>query len=121
MRLTRLAGAAVLAAGALTIAPMTAGTAVAATHCTDAKWDEHPDLISTGGFSFTNGTKIRTGGYTDCTPIGEGQAADGIDVNCARINDNGVEWWYVRDTSTGKAGWVRRSDMNYVYLPPFCG
>jgi hypothetical protein len=120
-RLTRLAGATVMAASALTIGPLTMGSAEAATHCTQAKWDIHPDLISTGGFSFTNGTKIRTGGFADCTAVGEGQAAHEIDVHCARINDNNVEWWYVRDVSTGKAGWVARSDMNYAVLPPFCG
>jgi hypothetical protein len=91
-RLTRLAGAAVMAASTLAIAPMTASPAGAATHCTQPKWDVHPDKISTGTFQWGNGTHIRTAGYTDCTSVGQGYPGQGIDVHCSRVNDNGLEW-----------------------------
>lgn len=122
-RLTRLAGAAVLAAGTLTaVAPMT-GTAVAASPCNQPRWDVHPDRISTGTFSWGNGTGIHTAGYTDCTIVGRGYPSQGIDVHCSRQNDNGVWWVYARNTSTGKAGWARY-DAVYTtgsVLPPGCG
>lgn len=122
-RMTRLVGAAAMAAGALTaISPMTAGSATAATHCTQAKWDVHPDKISTGTFSWGDGTAIRTAGYTDCTVVGRGYQGQGIDVHCSRVNDNGLEWVYARNTSTGAAGWARY-DAVYTtgsVLPPRC-
>jgi hypothetical protein len=120
-RLTRLAGATVIATGALTaISPM-AGPAVAANHCNQARWDVHPDLISTGGFSFGEGTHMRTGGYTDCPSNGQGYPGHSIDVHCRTLNDNGLWWVYVRDTTTGKAGWSR-ADALYTagYVPPTC-
>lgn len=122
-QLTRLAGAALVAAGALTaVSPMTASTAVAASHCTQPRWDVHPDLISTGTFRWGDGTAIRTAGYTDCTIVGRGYPGQGIDVHCSRQNDNGLWWVYARNTSTGKAGWARY-DAVYTsgsVLPPRC-
>lgn len=119
-RLTRLAGAAALAAGALTaVMPMTASAAGAASHCTEPRWDVHPDLTSHGTYSWGNGAAIHTGGYTDCTIVGRGYPSQGIDVHCSRVNDNGLTWVYARNTSTGVAGWVR-ADALYtsVFVVP---
>lgn len=126
-RFSRLAGAAVLAVSTLAIAPMTAGTAVAASHCTNPQWDVHPDKISTGTFKWGNGTAIRTAGFTDCTIVGRGydrgtSSNQGIDVHCSRKNSNGQEWVYARNTSTGKAGWAsyRAVYTTGSVLPPRC-
>lgn len=121
-RFSRLAGAAAMAVGTLAILPITASTAVAASHCTQAKWDIHPDKISTGTFSWGNGTAIRTAGYTDCTIVGRAYPNQGIDVHCSRVNANGLEWVYARNTTTGAAGWARYDAVYTVgsVLPPRC-
>ncbi|WP_144433811.1 MULTISPECIES: hypothetical protein [Aeromicrobium] len=119
----RLAGAAAMAVGALVaVGPTTAGPAVAANDCTAPRWDVHPDLISTGTFSWGDGTAIRTAGYNDCTIVGRGYPNQGIDVHCSRQNDNGVWWVYARNTSTGKAGWASYSAVytSGSVLPPRC-
>ncbi|WP_370187808.1 hypothetical protein [Aeromicrobium sp.] len=122
-RSMRLAGAAAMAAGALVaVGPTTAGPAAAANDCTAPRWDVHPDLISTGTFSWGDGTAIRTAGYNDCTIVGRGYPNQGIDVHCSRQNDNGVWWVYARNTSTGKAGWASYSAVytSGSVLPPRC-
>lgn len=117
-----------MTASALTVAPLTAGTAVAADHCNQPKWDDHPDKISTGSFSWGNGTAIRIGGFVDCTAVGRGyytaDVKQGIDVHCSRRNDNDLLWVYARNTTTGKAGWARADAVyttNYRVPPPNCG
>lgn len=102
-RLLTLMGALTLTLGGLLAS---AGQAAAdPAHCSG--WGTHPDLYSAGGFSFGNGTYIWSAPYTDCTALGQGYPSQGIDVNCARVNSNGNLWIYLRDTSTGKAGWSR--------------
>lgn len=126
-RASRLAGAAIMAVGTLVFAPAATGTALAANHCNQPKWDVHPDKISTGSFRWGNGTAIRTAGFTDCTIVGRGydrgsSASQGIDVHCLRTNDNGLDWVYARNTSTGKAGWARADAVytNSLVIPPRC-
>ncbi|MCX6406853.1 MAG: hypothetical protein NTV28_08035 [Propionibacteriales bacterium] len=121
-RSMRLAGAAAMAVGALVAVGPTAGPAAAANDCTAPRWDVHPDLISTGTFSWGDGTAIRTAGYNDCTIVGRGYPSQGIDVHCSRQNDNGVWWVYARNTSTGKAGWASYSAVytSGSVLPPRC-
>jgi hypothetical protein len=54
---------------------------------------------------------------------GQSYPGHGIDVHCSRTNDNGVNWVYARNTTTGKAGWARY-DAVYTsgsVLPPSCG
>ncbi len=83
--------------------------------------NQHSDVYSAGGLSFTNAAKIRTGPYNECTATAEGQANHGIDVHCLYVNSNNVVWWYVRDTTTSKEGWVRGSDLSGGYTgSPYC-
>lgn len=93
-----------------------------ARHCTAAKWDSHPDRIHTGKFRFGNGTRLRTAGYNDCTVVGLAYPSHRIDVHCSRKNDNGVWWVYVRDVTTGKAGWASYASVytTGTRLPPRC-
>lgn len=82
---------------------------------------QHPDVFSAGTINFTNAAKIRTGPYNECTAVGEGQANHGIDVHCLTVNSNNVVWWYVRDTTTSKEGWVRGTDLTGSYTgAPYC-
>lgn len=118
-----LAGAAMMAVGTFAaVSPTTAAPAAAASNCTAPKWDVHPDLISTGTFSWGDGTAIRTAGFNDCTIVGRGYRGQGIDVHCSRVNSNGVEWVYARNTTTGKAGWASYSAVYTTgsVLPPRC-
>lgn len=81
----------------------------------------HPDRYSSGTMDWKNGAKIRTGPYEACTAVGEGQANHDIDIHCLVVNSNNVVWWYARDTTTGKAGWVRGSDLSGYYTgAPYC-
>lgn len=102
-RLLALMGALALALGGL-LAGASPATALPA-HCSG--WGTHPDLHTSGGFEFGNGTYIWSAPYTDCTSLGQGYATHGIDVHCAKVNDNNLLWVYLRNTTTGKAGWSR--------------
>jgi|GEM_PF-6504761 len=44
--------------------------------------------------------------------FGRGYPSHGIDVYCFVINTNGNFWRYVRDTTTGVAGWAADSAIN---------
>ncbi|MGQ2913315.1 hypothetical protein [Aeromicrobium sp.] len=119
-----LAGASAVAVGMLAgVAPATTASAAVASNCTAPKWDVHPDLISTGTFSWGDGTALRTAGYNDCTIVGRSYRGQGIDVHCSRVNSNGVNWVYARNTTTGKAGWASYSAVYTTgsVLPPRCG
>lgn len=74
-------------------------------HC--KYWGTPADEYSAGGIDFRDGTAIRTGPYTDCAIVGRGYPSQGIDVHCFVTNSNGAHWVYVRNLSTGKAGWSR--------------
>lgn len=116
-RLLTLMGAVALALGGLLVA---AGPAAADdAHCYG--WDTHPDRYSAGGLSFKDGTAIRRGPYTDCDALGLGYHSQGIDVNCFVQNSNGYYWVYLRDTTTGVAGWSRLDALNWDGSPiPSC-
>jgi hypothetical protein len=64
-------------------------------------------VIHSGDWRFGDGTAIRRGPFTDCDILGRGYRTQGIDVHCHVYNTNGVLWVYVRDTTTGVAGWAR--------------
>ena len=108
-RLLASTGALALALGGLLAAASPAAADPA--HCSG--WSTHPDVYSSGGFSFGNGTYIRTGPYTDCTALGLGYSSQGIDVHCARVNSNNYVWVYLEDTTTGTAGWSRIDALNW--------
>ncbi len=97
-----------LGGSALTASPAAADPA----HCYG--WNTHPDLHSSGGFSFGNGTAIRRGPYTDCDALGRGYPSHGIDVHCYVRNSNGVYWVYLRNLSTGVNGWSQYDALNPV-------
>lgn len=75
-------------------------------------WNTHPDLHSSGNFTFGNGTAIRRGPYTECDALGRGYPSEGIDVHCHVYNGNNVLWFYVRDMNDGTAGWARHDTLN---------
>src|ERR1051326_3361210 len=111
-RILTLAGALALVLAGLLL-PGTPAMADAGdpAHCSE--FGSHPDLYNSGGISFANGTNIRSGPYTACNISGEGFPGQGINVHCAVINDNGLAWLYVVDTSTGIQGWGRSDAFNY--------
>lgn len=111
MRSRLLASAGALA---LTLGGLLTGAGPAAAdpaHCSG--WDTHPDVYSGGAFSFGNGSYIRTGPYTDCSAVGQGFPGQGLDVHCGRVNASNVLWFYLENTSTSKAGWVRVDAVNW--------
>jgi hypothetical protein len=59
--------------------------------------------ITAGSFLGTN-INIRTGPFTSCTAIGEGQPSNAVTVHCKQTNSNGVLWDYLTDRTTGKTG-----------------
>jgi hypothetical protein len=76
-------------------------------------WTYHPDRYTGGGISFQDGTAIRRGPYAECALTGgRGYPGHGIDVHCYATNGNGVNWIYVRNTTTGGAGWANPSFLN---------
>ena len=84
-------------------------------------WGTHPDLYSAGGIAFANGTNIRRGPYTDCDSFGLGYPSHGIDVHCYVQNSSGNYWVYLRDTTTGVAGWSRLDALSWNGSPiPWC-
>jgi hypothetical protein len=107
-RLLAATGALVLTLGGL-LAGASPAVAADDPHCYG--WDTHPDLHTSGGLRFGDGTAIRRGPYTDCDAFGRGYPGDGIDVYCNVKNRNGVVWIYVRNTTTGVTGWAAASAL----------
>nr|AGS49722.1 hypothetical protein [uncultured bacterium esnapd14] len=54
------------------------------------------------------GARIRTGPSTLCTIKGLGYPGQGATYRCATISDDGWDWFYLTNVSTGVVGWVRR-------------
>jgi hypothetical protein len=87
-------------------------------HCSG--WGTPSDNYFAGGYSFKNGTYIRRGPFLDCDGVGLGYPSQGIDVHCVVYNGS-TYWVYLRDTSTGKAGWSRLDTLNWDgSFTPFC-
>lgn len=110
-----------LAAGSIgAVSAPQAGAVVAdEAHCYG--WTTHPDRWSGGNVSFRDGAAIRRGPYTDCTSFGLGYAGHGIDVHCVVTNANRVEWFWVRNTTTGVSGWVSENALSFgAVLIPGC-
>jgi len=80
----------------------------------------HPDRYNGGGISWANGTFIHRYPHIDCVTDGQGFPGQGIDVHCAVIT--GTAWLYVRNTSTGVAGWARHDALRIsgTVTVPFC-
>lgn len=101
-RLLAVTGAAVLALSGGLVASATPAAADDA-HCYYS--GAHPDVTHSGATAFGDGTAIRRGPYSDCDILGRGYPTQGIDVHCYIQNSNNYTWVYLRDTSTGVAGW----------------
>jgi hypothetical protein len=99
-RILSLAAAVTLAITGLVVA---GPASPAFAHC--GGHDTHPDRYSGGGVSWGDGTYIRRYPHVDCVADGQGFPAQGIDVHCGVVT--GTLWLYVRNTSTGVAGWAR--------------
>jgi hypothetical protein len=107
-RLLAATGAVVLALGGALVA---SASPAAADDAQCYGYNTHPDLHHSGGIAFENGTAIRRGPFNVCDALGRGYATHGIDVYCYIRNSNGVYWDYVRDTTTGVAGWAAQSAL----------
>ncbi|MEO7261823.1 MAG: hypothetical protein ABI047_11300 [Jatrophihabitantaceae bacterium] len=75
-------------------------------------WSAPADTSEGGGFSFKNVTPIYRGPYNDCAAFFPGVSGHGIDIHCYYQNTFGTVFMYLRDTSTGVAGWSRLDDLN---------
>lgn len=83
-----------------------------------------PDLDSRAYTTAFDGTyvNIRTGPHTSCTSVGQGQLNHVVDYHCYARGDGvtrpGVgtyySWTYLRDVTTGKAGWVSDTLLDSV-------
>ena len=81
-------------------------------------WGTPADIFSSGGFSFkSGGTALYRGPYDDCQILWYGQPGHGIDVHCYLQNSFGSLFFYVRDTSTGGAGWAKNGQINWDGTP----
>jgi hypothetical protein len=100
---------------ASTLALTVAGTLVALTpagpasaHCSGH--GTHPDMYNGGAVSFANGTRIHAYPHIDCATNGLGYPSHGIDVHCYTYTN--AYWIFVRNTTTGVAGWARLDALN---------
>jgi uncharacterized protein YraI len=104
-RLTAATFATLSAAGILVgVLPITAAAAPAVTCIQNPAANGN----SKAHFNGTN-VNIRTGPFTSCTAVGEGQPANKLIARCETTNSNGVDWTYVTDSTTGKTGWSQSS------------
>ena len=73
------------------------------------------DIYEGGYFSFRSiafgGTPLHRGPFDDCQVAITGFAGQGIDVHCIFVNSFGTPFFYVRNTSTGYAGWARYTEI----------
>ena len=109
-RRTRLATAACAALATAGIAVGTLPTAAAAAPAVDCIQNPAANSHNAAQFTGTN-INIRTGPFTVCTAIGEGQPSHNVTAHCLKFNSNGVPWVYLTDHTTGKTGW---SDEQFV-------
>lgn len=101
-RRTRLATAACAALATAGIMVGTLPTTAAA--AVDCIQNPAANSRNTAHFTGTN-INIRTGPFTVCTAIGEGQPSHNVTAHCLKFNSNGVPWIYLTDHTTGKTGW----------------
>lgn len=74
--------------------------------CPDNGWsnkDPYTDRARTA-------SNIRTGPSTACTSLGQAQASHTLDLHCWKSGQNGT-WSHVRNTVTGRQGWVKDSTL----------
>ena len=71
-----------------------------------------PDRYFAMGISFKDGTAIYRGPWNDCVILGRGYPVQTIDVHCKYYNGSN-DFVYLRDTSTGVAGWSRLDTLNW--------
>jgi uncharacterized protein YraI len=107
-RLLAAAFATLSAAGFLVgVLPGTAAAAPAVNCTQNPAHNGH----TTAHFAGTN-INIRTGPFTSCTAVGEGQPGNTVTVRCETTNSNGVNWSYLTDSTTGKTGWSETQLVN---------
>lgn len=111
-RLLALAGTVALTLGTLLVP---AGPA-AADPARCGGWAAPRDVYEGGYFSFRSvafgGTPLHRGPYDDCQVVNVAFAGQGIDVHCYIVNQEfGTPFFYVRNTSTGYAGWAKIGEI----------
>jgi hypothetical protein len=84
--------------------PDTAGGGSAVASCPDRGWSDRDP----GTDHSTGAANIRTGPGTACTAVGQAQPSHQLDLHCFK-NGQGGTWSHVRDTATGKQGWIKDS------------
>jgi uncharacterized protein YraI len=101
-KLAAIAVGALSMAGVLSVALPSAAAVSPAVDCTQS-----PAVNSQapGLFAGTN-VNIRTGPFTSCTAVGEGQPAHNVTLRCRKLNSNNVEWLYLTDHTTNRTGWA---------------
>lgn len=105
-RLLSLTAALALAVGGLLVTSAGQATAAEAQSCSSPP---HPDRYNRGGIGFDPVTVLYDGPSTECTIAGYGHTGEGINVHCKYT---GFErWYYVEDTTNGKAGWASYSNL----------
>jgi len=111
MRNRIIAAVAAVAASALvSLAPPAAagpgltGDVSAQVSCPDNGWsNKDPNTGRTN-----TAANIRTGPSTVCASVGQAQTSHTLDLHCWKNGQNGT-WSHVRDTVTGKQGWIKDS------------
>jgi hypothetical protein len=110
IRLAAIAFTAVSAAGILAGILPAAAAAAPAVDCT-----QNPATNSAKAADlFGSGVNIRTGPFTSCTSVGEGQFGQSVTAHCSVTNSNGVNWVYLTDHTTGKTGWSEAQFVGVV-------
>jgi len=104
-----------VAALVLAITGLLVVSSPASAHC--GGHTPHPDLYSSGGVSFRDGTRMRAYPHTNCAIRGLGYPNHRIDLHCATFTSGPgrpAEWFYVRNTTTGVNGWARRDTLRFT-------
>ncbi|HEX6342974.1 SH3 domain-containing protein [Umezawaea sp.] len=80
-----------------------AGVSVRAA-CPNNNWSDKDG----GTDQSTGAANTRTGTGTNCTSVGQAQASHVLDLHCYTEGDGGT-WSHIRNTVTGKQGWIKDS------------
>ncbi len=68
-----------------------------------------------------NAALIRSGSSRSCARLGQSSSTDRLDFFCFTVGNDGFTWTYLKNRTTGKAGWTRDDLLPRDGSSFFCG
>lgn len=108
-RATVVVGAMTLAASVFSIPVMSSPAMAASVSCSHHKTTDK----GTWNGGLRGSVAFHTGPYGACKVVGH--HADDISIYCQTTNDYGNIWYYAKDDSSGKKGWIYQGNVRWTF------